>query len=158
MFYIIKGDGYRSKGNTDDEIEIYKEFRDENPLVAREKCFSSFMSLMDVLLQGIDKEYISHEQAEKDLEDYIFSHKKLTKLGLPYVENGVGFSVSFIYDETIEYQNDNITIYKGEKTIHGIQNEAGNDLKQIYFDNLLFERLFYEESDIHINDSKKTNF
>ena len=155
MFYIVKGIAYRTKGNTDNPVEIYKEFRDENPLIAREKSFQYFQSLLDVLLEGIGKEYTTYEQAEEDLEDYLTTRKAYNKLGLPNVELGMGFSISFVYDETIEHQSDKITIYKGEKAIHGLEYEEDMDFIEIYLQNLLFEKKFYEEQGFEFEEKKE---
>lgn len=152
MLYILRGDIYREKGIDNEMVTFYKEFRNENLIIAREECFSSYQSFIDVFLQGINKEYISHKQTEKDFNDFIYSNKKATKLGLPYIENGVGISISFVSDETIEYQNENVTIYKEEISIHGIENESGNDLKSIYLKNLKSELEIYKQNNFEIKE------
>ncbi|MCT4697621.1 hypothetical protein [Tenacibaculum haliotis] len=152
MLYILRGDIYREKGNDNEMVSIYREFRNENLILARKECFSSYQSYIDVFLQGIGKKYISHKRAEIDLRNFIFSNKKTTKLGLPYIENGIGISISFVFDDTIVYQNNNVTIYKEEISIHGLENESGNDLKSIYLKNLEFELEFYKENNFEIKE------
>jgi hypothetical protein len=152
MLYILRGDIYRKKRNDNEMVIFYKEFKNENLIIAREECFSSYQSYVDVFLQGIDKEYISHKQAEKDFKEFIYSNKETTKLGLPYIENGIGISISFVSDETIEYQNDNVTIYKEEICIHGIENESGNDFKSIYLKNLKSELEIYKQNNFEIKE------
>ena len=150
MLYILRGDIYRKKGSDNEMVTFHKEFKNENLIIAREECFSSYQSYVDVFLQGIDKEYISHKQAEKNFKDFIYSNKETTKLGLPYIENGIGISISFVTDETIEYQNENVIIYKEEISIHGLENESGNDLKDIYLKNLKSELEIYKKNEFEI--------
>ena len=52
IFYIVSGEVYRSKGNTDNPIEIHEEFRDVEPIVAREKAFSYYQNYIDVFLKA----------------------------------------------------------------------------------------------------------
>lgn len=152
MLYILKGELYREKGKTNETVKIYKEFRNKNLIVAREECFSSYQSYIDVLLQGIGKECFSHKQAERDFKNFLYSNKKPTKLGLPYIENGIGISISFVTDDTIEYQSENVIIYKEEFCIHGLENEDDNDLKSIYLENLKFELEIYKKNNFEIRN------
>jgi hypothetical protein len=152
MLYILRGEIYREKGKTDETVNIYEEFRNENLIVAREECFSSYQSYIDVLLQGVGKEYLSHKQAERDFKNFLYSNRKPTKLGLPYIENGIGIHISIVTDETIEYQNDNVIIYKEEFCIHGLENEDDNDLKSIYLKNLKIEIDFYKKNNFEIRN------
>ncbi len=164
MLYILKGHIYRSKGNTKNLVQVYEEFRHENLITARENCFQLYQSHIDVFLQGVGKEYSSHKQAEIDLQDYIRSYKKTTKLGLPYIENGIGINISFVYDDTIEYQKEdviidgkkeNVIIYKEEICIHGLENEDDHDLKSIYLKNLKLELDFYKKENLEIKEEIK---
>jgi len=161
MLYILKGELYREKDNTTETVKIYKEFRNENLIVAREECFGSYQSYIDVFLQGIGKEYISHNQTVDDFRNFIYSNKKTSKLGLPYIELGMGISISFVPDDIIEYQNDkvkingkteNLVIYKNEHTIHGLENEGDNEFKNIYLKNLKFELDFYKKNNLEIRN------
>jgi len=161
MLYILKGEIYREKGKTNDSVKIYEEFRNENLIEAREECFSCYQSYIDVFLQGIGKEYHSHNQTAKDFKNFIYSNKTTTKLGLPYVELGMGISISFVPDDTIEYQNnkvkidgkiESVIIYKDEYAIHGLENDGENDFKNIYLKNLKFEIDFYKKNNFEIRN------
>jgi len=161
MLYIIRGELYREKGKNKETVKIYKEFRNDNLIIAREKCFSSYQSYIDVFLQGIGKEYHSHNQTVKDFRSFINSNKKTTKLGLPNIELGIGISISFVSDDTIEYQNnkvkiddkiESVIIYKDEYTIHGLENDGDNDFKNIYLENLKFEIDFYTKNNFEIRN------
>lgn len=161
MLYILRGEIYREKGKTHETVNIYKEFRNENLIEAREACFSSYQSYIDVFLQGIGKEYLSHKQAARDFKNFINSYKGPTKLGFPYDDVAMGISISFVPDATIEYQNDNVIIdgkkesviiYKDEFTIHGIENEGDNNFKSIYLKNLILELDFYKKNNLEIRN------
>lgn len=58
IFYIIRGEVYRSKGNTENPIEIYEEFREVEPIIARDKVFSYYQNYIDVFLDSKRKNYI----------------------------------------------------------------------------------------------------
>lgn len=161
MLYILRGEIYREKGNIHETVKIYKEFRNDNPIEAREACFSSYQSYIDVLLQGIGEEYISHNQTVRHFKDFINSYEKPTKLGFPYNDLAMGISISFVPDDTVEYQNDNVlisgkkesvVIYKDEFTIHGIENEGDHDFKSTYLEHLKIELEFYKKNNFEIRN------
>ncbi|WP_157418052.1 hypothetical protein [Aequorivita capsosiphonis] len=161
MLYILRGEIYREKGKTHETVKIYKEFRNDNLIEAREACFSAYQSYMDVFLQGLGKEYISHNQTLRYFKDFINSYQGQTKLGFPYNDLAMGISISFVPDDTIEYQNDNIiidnkkesvVIYKDEFTIHGLENEGDNDFNSIYLRNLKLELEFYKKNNFEIRN------
>lgn len=161
MLYILKGEIYRKKEKTDETVKIYKEFRNDNLIIAREECFSSYQSYIDVFLEGIGKQYHSHNQAASDLKNFIDSGKKKTKLGLPYTDFGMGISISFVPYDTIEYQNNHVKIgnkterviiYKDEFTIHGLEYSKGINLSDIYLKNLRIEIDFYKKNNLEIRN------
>jgi hypothetical protein len=47
-----------------------KEFKDEDPIIAREKAFDYLQSYVDVLLQSLGTEYTSDKQARKELRAF----------------------------------------------------------------------------------------
>lgn len=58
------------KGQSPQLITNEKEFKNENPIVARERAFDYLQNFVDVLLQSLDKEYTSDRQARKDLRPF----------------------------------------------------------------------------------------
>ena len=141
MLYILQGELYRNQDNFSKPIVIYKEFREKNILEARNKCFNSFQSYIDVFLDSLNLDYVNHTQTIIDIKDFLYSKKDRNKIGLPIVENGIGINISFVYDDEIEYKpkNTDVKFYKGIKVIHGIENEKDVSLKEIYLKNLKFE-------------------
>ena len=152
MLYILEVDLYRKKNNINDFIEDYEEFRDDDLIKARNKCFSKYQSYIDVLLLSKNKEYKTHEKAKKDLRDFLYTDIKHNPIGLPVVETGVGISIIFIYDDTIEVisKKRNITGYKEGITIHGLNNEIAQNYDELYLKNLKFEYEFYISNGLYI--------
>lgn len=50
-----------------------KIFSDNEPIIARNKAFNHFQSLVDVLYEGIGKKYVNDKQARIDLQKYFNS-------------------------------------------------------------------------------------
>lgn len=50
-----------------------KEFRDASPIVARERAFNHYQSIIDVLYDGLDKKYSTDKQARVELQTYFDS-------------------------------------------------------------------------------------
>lgn len=50
-----------------------KEFKAESPIIAREKAFNHYQSIVDVLYDGIGKKYSNDAQARIDLQKYFNS-------------------------------------------------------------------------------------
>jgi len=155
MLYILSGELYRSKNKLNDPIVIYKEFRDENIFEARKNCFSSYSSQIEMLLMANNLEYISQEQAEKDLRHHLYSDIEINRLGMDIVETGIGLTVDFVYDDRIEFisKDKQVVSYKGQMTIHGIENEKEHQWKSLYLKNLKKEYQIYKQNNIDMQDS-----
>ena len=158
MLYILRGEIYREN---DENFTMYKEFRNDNLILAREACFNAYQSYIDVFLERIGKPYESHNQALSDLKNFINSGKEKTKLGLPFTDLGMGIGISFVSDDTIEYQNNHVKIgnktekviiYKDEFAIHGIEYSKDINLNEIYLKNLKFEIDFYKKNNLEIRN------
>lgn len=156
LFYIVRGGVYRSKGNTSDTVEFYEEFKEIDPIISREKAFGFYQNYIDVFLESKGKEYISHEQSEKDLEDFFNSfQKQYSDLGELETDLGIGIEISFVHDNTIIHTfKDGMVVYEGEEIIHGI-NKNHRDLKEIYFENLKAEFAIYEQNNYEKKNYKK---
>ena len=154
MFYILNVFYYRKKGDFEDIVEEERIFRNENPIISREECFSAYQSHIDVMYEYLGKEYTSYEQAKKDLKDFFYSSKN-NKIGLPLIENGIGIWIEFVYDENIEYlsKNKEIFTYNGVKKIHGLENEKDTEVNEISYNiGLKFEYDFYKKKGLEMQD------
>ena len=67
---------FRSRGNDTNLIEVNEIFKDDNPIIAREKAFKCFQNYIDVFLDSKGLQYISHEETERVLHDFFNSHEK----------------------------------------------------------------------------------
>ena len=156
MFYIIRGEIYRSKSIIENPIKIYEEFRDVEPIIAREKAFSFYQNYIDVFLDSKEKNYISHEQAENDLQDFFNSfQEKYSVFGKIDADFGICFQLSFVFNETVVHSLKNgMKIYDAEEVIHGMH-KSGKDLKEIYFINLRLEYSLYQKNGYKTNGQSK---
>lgn len=156
LFYIVRGGVYRSKGKTEDTIEFYEEFKNDSPIIAREKAFRFYQNYIDVFLESKEKEYISYEQSEEDLEDFFNSfQKKYSVLGELETDLGVGIEISFVHsNKVIHTFKDGMVIYEGEEIIHGI-NKNYRDFKEIYFENLKAEFTIYVKNNYDMKNYMK---
>ncbi len=157
MLYILMVNLYRTKNSTENEIDFYEEFRDDDIFEARRRCFIKFKSFIDVMLMPKGKKYISHEQAKRDLRDFIYLDNPVNKLGLPIIENGMGLSIVFVYDDEVEFvsKDESITFYKKGITIHGINNETNYNFDNLYLKNLKKEYKIYLINNLQVPENMK---
>jgi hypothetical protein len=156
MFYIIRGEVYLPAEHTNETLEIFEEFHDSNPIFARTKAFIYYQNYIDIFLESKAKKYLSHEQAEVDLQDFFNSQNRSKELKNPeFGDYGMCIQISFVYDDSIVHTLKNgINIYKGEEVIHGIHNKK-EDLRKIYLRNLKLEFNYYKKHNYDFENYKK---
>lgn len=95
-----------NNGDLNDAFQISTEtFTDVNPLIAREKAFNYFQSIVDVMYEGINKNYINDFEARKDLQIFFNSGNdfELKKTGLtPIILSDDIYNGVFVYIVTKE--------------------------------------------------------
>ncbi len=107
--YVVKARIIRNKKDGEiDFLEFEKEFRNENPIEARNAAFNHYQNYIDVFLENKEKVYESHKQVENELVDFWDSGNKRQLLNTDLYlsdseENGIG--VFFVIDEPISYLN-----------------------------------------------------
>ena len=150
IFYQLKGTMFRSKGNETDLIEVNEIFKDDNPIIAREKVFNAYQNYIDVFLQGKEKEYISYEQTVIELQDFTNSYKReFVKIGNEIIDEidvdfDKGLSIYMVYENSTIYQTvEGEKIYENKLLIHFIENKL-SDLIWNVLDNLFEEFKVYE--------------
>lgn len=127
----IKLFNYHSKDKVG-YIERFQEFKNDNPIIARIEAFRFYQNWVDVLLEGIGKEYSTDKQAREDLKAYLTPN---LDLNLTFGENeidlsnsiSVGIGVYFIIDVPTQaiYKDDNLNDHAGDDDlIHGIGNSS----------------------------------
>ena len=55
FYYQVKRSLYRSKGNQEDLIEINEIFKNQEPILARERAFDVYLNYIDVLFGYANK-------------------------------------------------------------------------------------------------------
>ncbi|MGL2963858.1 hypothetical protein ACSVH2_08590 [Flavobacterium sp. RSB2_4_14] len=157
--YVVKAKLIRFiKDDVIDFIEINEKFENANPIEAREKAFDVYQNHIDVLLQGINKIYVSDEQAREDLVSYVDSGMVIKGEGLfgdfefsNSYGNGIG--VYFVIDNPIE---DKIFEDKigDEYMIHGISYAGAG--AQSLMDSLNHEFWYYDHFGYDFKNHKIT--
>jgi hypothetical protein len=139
-----------------DFIKVNEKFENESPIESREQAFKFYQNHIDVLLQGINKKYVSDIQTRTDLMSFI-NLGASTKINLgekefEYIDSyGNGIGVYLVVDQPIE-DEDNIG---DEYLIHGIGNISRED-PQGLMDGLNHEYWYYEYYSYDTKDYKQT--
>ena len=156
--YHLKGTLYRTQDNLKDLVEIDEVFEDASPIVAREKAFSRYQSLIDVFLQSKDLEYQSHEQAEEKMTDFVDSYKKEYALGNPDLEIDVDFDkglyIYFITDPNDTFTTkEGVVTYNKKHLIHYLDNQFDSYHGDV-LTSLRSEYKYYKDNSYDIKDYK----
>ena len=161
FFYQISGTLFRTKGNESNPVEVLKVFKNENPIIAREMAFNYYQNFIDVLLESKGKEYVSHEEMEIELQDFVNSYeRKYFKLGGQIIaELDVDFDKGLnIYlvmaDSEIYTSFQGEPIYEDKQLIHRIDNQFV-DIKMELFHALRFEYSLYEKFEYEYKNFKR---
>ena len=115
------------------------------------------MDYIDVLLESKGKSYISHEETEKELQDFFNSYKKKNvKIGGETLEDmeidvdcDKGLGISLVIENSKSFVNEaGHTIYEDSHLIHYIDNLFTNNreyiLKALLFEYSLYEKYNYK--------------
>jgi hypothetical protein len=113
IYYKVEGTFYRTKGEETNPIEIDETFEDKNPIVAREKAFGYYQSLIDVLLQSKEKEYVCHEKAVSELADFFKSGQEHK-----------------LFPDLVDMDDKSLSIYMVKKTPDKFKNAFGETAYQ----------------------------
>ncbi len=135
---------------SDAYVNTSKEFHDSSPIKARKAAFNHYQSIIEVLYEGLDKQYTNDYQARKDLQYYLNSDNDI-ELG-----NTTKFKITDDFLNGIEVYLVVEKPLKGKKIkangkycIHGIRyvdyiDRLDNDLIE-NLENLFAENQYYEE-------------
>lgn len=158
----IKLFNYHDKDNAT-PIEHFEEFRDENPIIARIAAFRFYQNWVDILLEGIDKEYSTDKQAREDFKAYLGNQHELNlKLGKTKIDfsNSVSFGIGiyFVIDipNTPMFRDDSINDHVGdEELIHGIGNSNEFNDPSSFAISLENELEYYYENEYDFDDFQR---
>lgn len=163
FFYQLRGTLYRNVNNPQDLIEINEIFESDDPIDARERVFSAYQNLVDVLLQSKDQEYTSHELTLENLKDFIqrnnFNKEEFNELlslnnTLFNTENDFdkGLCVYLVYSNSKSFTTvEGDLIYEEKLLLHDLNSQI-NGLRDVMFDNLLIEYKLYEKYEYNYKD------
>jgi hypothetical protein len=139
-------------------IEINEKFENANPIVAREQAFVFYQNHIDVLLQGINKTYVSDKQAREDLLPYVDSGMITKGEGIfsdfeTPNSYGNGIGIYLVIDNPIEDEifEDKIG---DEYLIHGI--DYALSAAQSLMDGLNHEYWYYDHFGYDFKNYKET--
>lgn len=161
MFYLVQGTMFRNKSDENNLIEVNEIFRDENPIIAREKAFNFYQNYIDVLLESKGKVYESHEKTAEELQDFFNSYKKAhTKFG-----DELNNEIDVDYDKRLNVymvMSDSkiITTYGGEQVYEDIHlihsmNSQFTDYDFYIYKALRLELSLYEKYNYDFKNYKK---
>jgi hypothetical protein len=154
---------FRSKGSENNLVEVSEVFKDDNPIVAREKAFRVYQNYIDVFLDSKGKSYVSHEETEKVLKDFVSSYRRdFVKIS----EQAIGdLEIDVDYDKGMNIflvmaDSPTLTTQEGElyfedkRLIHYIGN-GFMDFKAEVFESLCFEYSLYQKYGYDMMDYKR---
>jgi hypothetical protein len=127
----IKLYNYHNKDNVE-FIEKNQEFKNESPIIARQEAFRFYQNWLDVLLTGIDSEYIDDMQARDKLKSYLKPSEEL-KLRFDDEEivlsnaQSIGIGIYHVIDIPTApiWKDDTLNDHVGDTNlIHGIGNSG----------------------------------
>jgi len=161
FFYQISGTLFRTKGSEKDPVEVFKIFKNGNPIIAREEVFNYYQNYIDVFLDSKGKKYKSHEETVKDIQDFVNSYeKKYFKFGgVKIAELDIDFDKGLnIYvvmaDSKIFTTVEGETIYEDKRLIHRIDNQY-DDINMDLFNALCFEYSLYDKNGYYYGNYKR---
>lgn len=112
--YLLKGTFFRSPNDQKNLVEINEIFEDVDIRSARKNAMRKFQSYIDVLLESLGLQYESDDQAQKDLQKFVKSHKKKKDFIIPEFEVDEDFDKG-LYLYFIPEGSKTFTSLEGEK-------------------------------------------
>jgi hypothetical protein len=148
IFYIVRGEAFRSKANFLDIVEIFQVFKHENPILAREKAFEFYRTYIDLFLLSKDKRYISQKETELELQDFFNSYEnKKSEIFGQVVPRDSNMGIAVYYamsDKPVHKTSCGTEYFEDEKIIHSISKKVEDfDMQEICFNNLVSELKIY---------------
>ncbi len=150
IFYVLRGEFYRTKLDTNNLVKIYKTFASHNPIHARFAAFQSFHDYIELLYLAKNKRYTNYKQAVTDLQDFFNSYSLDDILTGNDSDTFRGISLSLVIDPRVEFvSSERITYYNDEIEIHGFSKNSNDfSIQRQYFNNLRREAEIYKQRGI----------
>ena len=161
LFYQVRGTMFRCKGDETNLIEVDEIFKNDNPIIAREKAFQYYQNYIDVFLESKGKVYVSHEETANVIQDFFNSYKKAhTKFG-----DELNDEIDVDYDKRLNIymvmsDSKMITTYGGDQIyedihlIHSMNNQF-TDYDFYIYKALRLELSLYEKHGYNFKNYKR---
>jgi hypothetical protein len=158
FYYLIKGTLYRSKDNTDNLIEILEVFKNDLPILARERAFEVYQNYIDVLLESKNLMYENHREAVLATKDFISNELETTPLFIGSIFESIeddfdkGISIYLVMSDSKTFTTlEGELIYEDKILIHDLNSEISG-LKEVMHTGLLQEYELYKKHDYDCKD------
>lgn len=158
FYYQLKGTLYRSKNNPEDLIEINEVFKNDSPILARERAFEIYQNYVDVLLESKNLTYASHRETVSAIKDFFSMETDTNPLYLieifGTIENDLdkGISIYLIMSDSKAFNTlEGELIYEDKIIIHDLNSEI-KGLKEVMHTGLLREYQLYKKYDYSCKD------
>jgi hypothetical protein len=153
LFYQVKGIFFRRMADENNPVVINKVFKDNNPIVAREKAFDYYQNYIELFLESVGKTYVSHEQTIADLQDFLNSYQPVKTVAGMEMESDFDKGAAIYLIESPETYTtvEGETVFTNKKLIHYIDKNINIDYKQLS-DSLCWEYYIYEKQKYDCKD------
>ncbi|MEI8203614.1 MAG: hypothetical protein WCH34_11410 [Bacteroidota bacterium] len=150
FFYQVNGTVFRTKCNETNLIEIDEIFKDNNPILARERAFNCYQNYIDVFLESKEKAYKSHDETVVVLQDFFNSYKKGTTIFGDEINNEIDvdydkrLDIYLVMSDSKVVTNDlGENIFIDKHLIHSISRQF-TDIKIHLYHGLRVELFYYD--------------
>jgi hypothetical protein len=158
LYYLVKGCLYRSKDNEENFIEINKVFKNDSPILARERAFEVYQNYIDVLLESKGLTYENHRDAVVATQDFIKGESTTKNNFIEGVFGDIhhdfdkGISVYMVMSNSKTFTTlEGELIYEDKILIHDLNSEI-NGLKEAMYQGLTQEYELYKQQGYDCKD------
>jgi hypothetical protein len=158
LYYLVKGSLYRSKDNEENLIEINEVFKNDSPILARERAFEVYQNYIDVLLESKGLTYEDHRDAVAATKDFIKGEQPVKNNFIEGVFGDIqndfdkGISVYLVMSNSKTFTTlEGELIYEDKILIHDLNSEI-NGLKEAMYQGLTQEYELYKQQGYDCKD------
>lgn len=151
LYYLVKGSLYRSKDNEENLIEINEVFKNDSPILARERAFEVYQNYIDVLLESKGLTYEDHRDAVAATKDFLKGEQPVKNNFIEGVCGEIqhdfdkGISVYMVMSNSKTFTTlEGELLYEDKILIHDLNSEI-NGLKEAMYHGLTQEYELYKQ-------------
>ena len=148
ILYHLTGTFLRNAADETNPVVIDEIFKDDNPIVAREKAFGCYQNYVDVFLESRGKRCTSHVETIRELQDFLNSRKSphYSIIGKIETDADIGAEIYLVTSPETYTTVEGKTVYLNKKLIHYIDKQMIMEYKQTVFENLVYEYELYRKN------------